>query len=78
MKINELIAELEHLAEYAGDDAEVMLAHQPSWPLQSNVGATTLVGNVIYIAEGSSPHYAPYAPRAAWAGGLADEVEDDF
>lgn len=78
MKINELIAELEHLAEYAGDDAEVMLAHQQSWPLQFNIGATTLVGNVIYIAEGSSPYDAPYAPRDAWVGGLAFESEDDF
>jgi hypothetical protein len=77
MKIQELIAELEHLAEYAGEDAEVMLATQPQWPLQAYVATVTLVGNTIYIAEGPSPYSDPYAPRAAWEGGLVSEDDED-
>lgn len=77
MKINEFIAELQHLAEYCGEDADVMMAEQPSWPLQHHVATLTLVGNTIYIAEGHSPYDAPYAPRAAWVGGLADEDEGE-
>jgi hypothetical protein len=76
MKIQELIAELEHLAEYAGEDAEVMLATQPQWPLQAYVATVTLVGNTIYIAEGPSPYSDPYAPRVAWEGGLASEGDE--
>lgn len=78
MKINELIAELEHLAEYAGEDAEVRAAIQPSWPLQVYVENVTLIGGTVFIATGSSPWDEPYAPRAAWEGGLGlDDDEDD-
>jgi hypothetical protein len=76
MKIRELIAELEHLAEYTDEDADVMMAQQPNWPLQSHIATVTLVGTTIYIAEGHSPYDAPYAPRAAWEGGLRDD--DDW
>jgi hypothetical protein len=77
MKLVELIAELEHLAEYAGEDAEVMIATQPSYPLQAYVATVTLVGDTIYIAEGGQPWSDPYAPRAAWEGGLAISEDED-
>ena len=81
MKIAELIEELEHLAEYAGEEVKVMIATQPNWPLQSFIATVTLVGDTIYIAEGHQPYSDPYAPRAAWDGGLAmdeDEDEDEY
>ena len=77
MKINELIQRLEELARYAGEDVEVRAATQPSWPLQAYIEAVTLVGNTVFIATGSNPWSDPYAPREAWEGGNAGEVDED-
>ena len=70
MKINELIEFLEEMADEAGD-VEVLIATQPGWPLQTTVSAVTLVDGTVYLAEGVHPHSSPYAPRAAWEGGIA-------
>ena len=35
MEIRELIAQLEELAESYGDDVEVRIASQPSWPFEN-------------------------------------------
>jgi hypothetical protein len=37
MTIRELIDQLEDLAEEHGDDVEVRLAHQPSWPFEYSI-----------------------------------------
>lgn len=79
MKVSELI----HLLEDVDQDATVLLAHQPSWPLQFTVAGVYDPAtdgapdddddedhptDRVYIVEGSHPRNdSPYAPRAAWA-----------
>lgn len=79
MRIEELIEELQDLAEQY-PDAEVRIAHQPSWPLQYTISEVVASeGNydeedgydeeqteddVIYIAEGSQVRDNPYLPSS--------------
>ena len=78
MKVREMIELLEELLEEAGvEDADLMLAHQPSWPLATYASNPTFVRGKVWIPEGGSPYDAPYAPRAAWEGGVVDEDEDE-
>jgi hypothetical protein len=72
-ELKELIAELD---EQVADDAPVMMATQPSWPLAAYVRQLRLVGDTLWIAEGGSPYDAPYAPRAAWNSDLDDEEDE--
>ena len=44
MKIAELISELQEIEQECGEDTEVRLAFQPSWPLQYNIGQVVIVG----------------------------------
>lgn len=50
--LGELIQELEELAEQVGNDTIVMIAHQPSWPLQENVDRPILLSEAIREAAG--------------------------
>ncbi len=56
-------------------DPKVRLATQPTWPLAHNIcnlqhlpseESTSEDPGILWIAEGSSCHDSPYAPRAAW------------
>lgn len=63
MRLSELIEALEDLRETEGDDCEVRLATQPSWPFECSIGEVQLVeldgGNVIYIAVDEQLGYLP-------------------
>lgn len=72
MKVYELIEMLQE----CDSDAEVLMAHQPSWPLQFTLrgvatsediatGEEDYPGPIVYLVEGSHPDH-PYAPHAAW------------
>lgn len=43
MKLSELIEQLEELAEESDGDPEVLVAHQPSWPLQESLVRATFL-----------------------------------
>jgi len=43
MTLQELISQLQDFAEDYGDDTEVRLAFQPSWPFEHSIGAVALV-----------------------------------
>jgi len=75
------VAELISLLEDQDPDAEVMLAHQPSWPLREvvqDVRVATdddVVGDdeddeedtTVYLVAGGHPYEGtPYAPRNLW------------
>jgi hypothetical protein len=75
MKLSELIEMLNDFAA-GGDDPEVLIATQPAWPMQTDIAAVTLVDGKLFIAEGTPPWDSPYAPRAAWDGGIAGEGDD--
>ena len=76
MNVRELIERLEDL----DPEATVLLAHQPSWPLQFNLQGVASsfdlacyaedeeyddTESVVYLAEGDHPDH-PYAPSAVW------------
>lgn len=71
--LKELIAELD---DQVSNNAPVMMATQPDRPLATYVQQLRLVGDTLWIAEGSSPYNAPYAPRSAW-GDYIDDEEDN-
>lgn len=73
MRARDLIERLQDLVDRFGD-LDVLVAHQPSYPLQAGIQVVTaceqppasdeMAGSpAIYIACGSS---GGYAPRAAW------------
>jgi hypothetical protein len=73
MKLSELIERLEDLQESIDDDAEVLGAFQPTYPLAGEIiGACVLHDDesaqpLVWIAVGSPPpDTSPYAPRAAF------------
>lgn len=43
MNIRDLINELEEMAQQAGDETEVRLAHQPRWALEYEIASLALV-----------------------------------
>lgn len=75
MTINELIAELEDIAETTDGEREVRVAQQPSWPLAALVSNvwdpctdlddpdSDVADGVVWIATHESGNYAPLA---AW------------
>jgi hypothetical protein len=77
--VKELIEALEELLEEAGvEDADIMLAQQPQWPLALTVGSPTFVKGKVWIPEGYHPYNdSPYAPRDAWEGGVIDDEDED-
>jgi len=89
MTLNELIAQLQTMVEQNEilGEAEVLIAHQPSYPLAVQIDVLTAdytdgdADPVIWIAAGDHPgsKRSPYAPKHAWDGGevFADADEDD-
>lgn len=84
MTVNELIEQLQEIAEDGYGETDVRLAFQPNWPLQFEVGRVTAPDEageghpdeesaeepvpVVYIAEGGHPHSG--SPYApGWAFG---------
>lgn len=45
MNIRDLIESLEAIADEHGDDVQVRLAHQPSWPFEYALHAVVATGN---------------------------------
>lgn len=65
--ISELIEALEAIREAVGDDARLLGAYQPNYPLVGSVDNVGVVDGTVYIALGASPYDVnPYAPSAAW------------
>lgn len=84
--IRGLIEDLETMADLHpdGDDARVLIAIQPNWPLalelngvvtfsqESENGETV---NIVWLTADGHPHdLNPYAPRKAWDVGLEESV----
>lgn len=77
MTISDLISELEYLAEVMGDETEVRIASQPSWPFEYSIaGITSVEPNdvedgdngdvsepVVYLVEGNQIGYLPSAAK---------------
>lgn len=67
MNLRELIDELERCAESHGDDTEVRLAIQPTWPFEHSIEQVVIGNgdddgeyrNIVYIAEGGQIGYLP-------------------
>jgi hypothetical protein len=75
MKVKQLLEEL----AYAEPDAEVLLAQQPSWPMQYHVSDLVVdeATGAVYISEGSQVYDEPYLPaHVAGLLGWRDEPED--
>ena len=78
MTISELKEMLSEIEEQHGD-LEVVLAWQPTYPLQAHIEAVTAVdGEVVYLAQGAAPDM-PYAPSEAWEGGdvYREDADDE-
>lgn len=55
MKISELMGELEEAAEDLGEDAEVRVAYQPSWPLRATLRYITVASGSTYDEDEEAP-----------------------
>lgn len=88
MTIGELLEELQMMAEEHGDDVEVRIAYQPSYPLAADLDAVTLVKNeqgvhrkdkIVWLAASTSVGYSenPYAPSQAWDGSEVDLSDNE-
>ena len=67
MDLNELIERLTDIRDELGT-AEVVLAHQPNWPLAFDIANVRSIAGVVWIAgsEGNNHEHGPYAPNMAW------------
>lgn len=68
------VGDLREALEEYDDDAPVLIAHQPSWPLAEVVGGVNWIEDdddegTLWIAAGGHPREprSPYAPRDAFA-----------
>lgn len=78
MRLSELMAELEELAEEFGDeDPEVLFAYQPNYPLQDEIGRVAAFRPdptsrqpepVAYIVTAGQCYEMPYAPAEVFGG----------
>lgn len=64
MNVRDLMTELEVLREEYGDELEVQLWEQPSWPLAFDIDEVEVVESeekkpVAFLVEGSHIGYAP-------------------
>lgn len=75
MRISELIEELEAIQDrLQGEDLEVRLAMQPSWPFEYSIRSVTCLedsegegASVVYLSEGVQLGYLPAAAKdAVW------------
>jgi hypothetical protein len=68
MKALELIELLQEQIEVHGEDLEVLVAEQPSWPLVNRIANVwTDDEPVVWLATSAHEHNgSPYAPREAW------------
>jgi hypothetical protein len=73
------VAELIARLEQSDPEAEVLLAHQPGWPLRFTIAGVcdwegveddddhvAMDAPVVYICEGQQPDGTPYAPGELW------------
>jgi hypothetical protein len=74
--VSRLLAKLQRLEDMGYGDAEVRIAYQPNWPLQTHFGDVVLPGEsddeeegvaesdevVIYLTTGESVYPSAYAP----------------
>lgn len=73
MRIQDLIEQLQDLANEHGEDIEVRLAHQPQWAFEFSIGEVAVVeaedsedeGAVVYIGEGEQLGYLSGAGAVA-------------
>lgn len=69
MRLTELKRMVDDLVDEVGGDAEVLLAYQESYPLQSHIRTVRTDPDgespIVYIVEGRQ-HQSPYAPPALW------------
>lgn len=72
MTLNELAEVLADLAETEGG-REVRVATQPSYPLDADLLAVTLLDGKVWLATGEAHGYAS---SLAWEGGDMDGMED--
>lgn len=74
MSLRDLINELEEIAEDLGDDAEVRVGVQPSWPLRHALHAVKAGGGVVWLVASESAPYgeSPYASKRLWQEGDLD------
>lgn len=78
MNIREMIEKLEDLAEDFGDNAEIRLAQQPSWPLEYSIGEINAVDiNELTEEEedegeeGDEPEYVVFIGEGSQLGYLS-------
>lgn len=88
MTLKDLIDTLTDFAEEHGEDVEVRLAFQPSWPFEHSIGdievamlrersVATLDGPVVYIGEGKQLGYLPGAAGVALGWRESSDDDDD-
>lgn len=90
MTLGQLIEQLQDMQRELGDCADecpVLLAVQPSWPLAHTIEAVTAIqsegaepgAKTIWLAASSGHPYriSPYAPKAAWEGGVVEHSDDE-
>ena len=58
MTIAEMIEALESLQDDMGEDAEVLMAQQPSWPFEYSIKGITEYNGKVYVVEGQQLAYA--------------------
>jgi hypothetical protein len=67
------------LAGEVGEDAEVRVATQPTWPLRFELAEVTAVEGRVFLSasDGHPDGESPYAPRSAWRGGVIETEQDE-
>lgn len=74
MTVTELREMLEDLETDGRGDAQVLLATQPTYPLQATLRGVWDAAEdedagddaAVYLVEGNAPASSPYGPRDAW------------
>lgn len=70
--IRELIDALEEAAEQVGDDAEIRIGHQPSWPLELSIARVVTSADLAHAHDPDEGDYDPddvdedEGPAVAW------------
>lgn len=70
------VADLRDILRDLPDDAEVRLATQPSYPMQSHIDDDVrIVKGIVYLRESSQVYDAPYAPGAVYGAPSYDDED---